>query len=249
MLAAARFQVALQGAADTPSAWQAVVAAFEDLLAQGPDDPNRLRNLALAEKYLGSWYDSHRPRPDALPHYRRAMELDARRVSLGPEDRQARMDLAIDQSNVAGILQITDVPGSIAMYEQSVATRRHLAETDPRDVFAAGRLGAALWRLGHVYSVAGRPQDAMVVSEEATRVLNRALVERHDVPIMVDLAVSEYHLGEIYETLHRSTAACAAWRRVEQRLPQIASAAPISDLLALRRNLPARLAACAQTSR
>jgi eukaryotic-like serine/threonine-protein kinase len=251
LLAIARFQVALQlqGTPEAPAAWPGVIAAFEDLLAQRPDDPKRLRNVALAEKYLGTWYDGNRRRPDALPHFRRAMELDARRVSLRPDDRQAQIDLAIDQANVAGVLHSTDRPASIAMYERSVATRRHLAETDPRDVFAAGRLGAGLWRLGNAYYLAGRLQDAVMTSEEATRVLERAVADRPDVAMMSDLAISEFHLGEIYDTLHRSAAACGVWRRVEQRLPRMDSEVQISDLPRLRAELPGRLAACSQASR
>jgi eukaryotic-like serine/threonine-protein kinase len=251
LLASARFQVALGllSTPDAPAAWPGVITAFEELLVQRPDDPSRLRNVALAEKYLGSWYDNNGRAPEALPHYRRAIELDTRRVSLHPDDRQALMDLAIDQANVAGILRRTDLPGGIAMYEQSVATRRHLAETDPRDIFAVGRLGAVLWRLSLAYREAGRMQEAVVSGEEATRVLERAVTERHDVPLIEDLAVAKFYLGEIYDTLHRPTAACAAWRRVGQLLPQLGAEVHLGDVRHLRAKLPARLTACAQASR
>jgi tetratricopeptide (TPR) repeat protein len=130
------------------------------------------------------------------------------------------------------------------MYEQSVATRRHLTETDPRDVYAAGRLGAALWRLGGALQQAGRLQEALAATEEGIRVLDRALAQRQDMPIMLDLAIAEFYLGEIQEALHRPAAACAAWHRAEQRLPTSQTTPDLADVPYVRAELPKRLAAC-----
>ena len=66
---------------------------------------------------------------------------------------------------------------------------------------------------------------------------------------MLDLAVAEFHLGEIHEALHRPAAACAAWHRARQRLPESQATAEIADVPYVRAELPGRLAACAQAQR
>ena len=240
LLAIARFHVAMQmdGSDDAPAAWSGVIAAFDDVLAQRPDDPKRLRNVALAEKYLGTWYGQHQRSADALPHFRRVLELDTRCASLRPDNRQALFDVAIDQASVAMVLQGQgDTAAAIALLEQSVATRRHLVQTDPDDVLAASRLGAALQRLGYTYQIAHRLEEARVTDEEAVRVLYRSVAGRRDVAVIADLADTNINLGRVYEALGRPAAACAAYRGAERRYREIERTDDVQRAIAARRRL------------
>jgi tetratricopeptide (TPR) repeat protein len=194
--------------------------------------------VALAEKYLGTWYENRQRNAEAVPHFRRALELDTRCASLRADNRQALLDVAIDQSNVATVLRSQgDTAAAIVLMEQSVATRRLLAETDPTDVLAASRLGVALERLGYVYWIARRLQDALATDEEAVRVLARSVDGRRDVVIIAELAAANTDLGAVYEALGRPVAACAAYRRAEQQYREIERSDDVQRLIQARRGL------------
>jgi tetratricopeptide (TPR) repeat protein len=161
-VAAAEFHVALAAARpDKIEAWQRVRAAYEALLAERPDDPTRLRNAALAAKYLGGAFDFDGQTAAALEHYRRALALDERQLALAPDDEQARFDVAIDLSNVAGGLMSEGKPAeAVILYERSVALRQQMAAADPDDDRARSRLLVARIKLAYCYFALRRHADA-----------------------------------------------------------------------------------------
>jgi non-specific serine/threonine protein kinase/serine/threonine-protein kinase len=142
--------------------WSRAGEMFEALLAERPDDPDRQRNVALVNKYLGAHYQFAGDLPRALAHNLRALELDERRVSADPANRQAQIDLAIDLGNVAEVHRQTGRDRDAAEgYERSLVIRRRLSETDPKDDYARGRLAYVHVTLAPIYAALGRSADAL----------------------------------------------------------------------------------------
>jgi tetratricopeptide (TPR) repeat protein len=138
-VARAAFFVALtfkQG--DSVPLWRQAGTHYEALLKEAPDDPARMRNVALVEKYLGGEIDRQDRDDEALVHYRRALELDERILAQNPDDRQALFDVAIDLGNIAAATR--DSQARLPVLVRSLAIRERLAKLDPADEYARGRL-------------------------------------------------------------------------------------------------------------
>lgn len=155
LLASAHFSMAL-GLGTQPEAlpvWEAAGRIFDELLAEKPNDVDRLRNVALVNKYLGGWYNGQKQFDRAEVHYRRAMEIDDRTLTAHPEDRRAQFDVSIDLANLAGVLGTRGMRDeAIRLFERSVAIREARTKSDPADIQARVSLARALdmlsgWRL------------------------------------------------------------------------------------------------------
>jgi tetratricopeptide (TPR) repeat protein len=249
MLAIALFQAASTAEeAEALVAWQRVATAFDEVLAGQPNALAKMRNVALAQKYLGGWYDQHGREAEALPHYRRALSLDERRLAAEPSNRQAQFDVAIDQANVAIVLRASgDLPGAIALFEQSLRTRRQLAASDPNDVLTASRVGAGAVRLADAYFAAGRFPEALETGHEAVRAYERSITGRTDIAGLTELARAHFQLGRARDALGQPTAACASYREARARFRQ-APASGADRESVLRTHVDQRATACESTA-
>lgn len=152
-LAAAHFSLAavVEGA-EKRANFEAAGREFEALLAEQPDDPARMRNVALVDKYLVGM--SSRLEPDMVRRGERAAALDSRRLALDPENRQTMLDAAISFSQLAFLK--TNERDRLPLYERSLAIREQVAARDPADDFArvllrraVAQVGSSQFRLGH----------------------------------------------------------------------------------------------------
>lgn len=164
LVASGHFSLAMSEA-DRPAMfrhWLEAERAFEALLAEKPDDADRMRNVALVNKYLGGHLQVDGNRAEAEQRYRRAMELDERRFTLAPDDRQVRFDLAIDLANLGSALAQTGQPEeALKLYERSVAMREALVDADRKDVLARVTLARALTAVARLrYDIGDRPGAA-----------------------------------------------------------------------------------------
>ena len=248
----AHFQLATAlGPAESLPAWQRAAETYALLLARKPDDPKRQRNVALVQKYLGSYYEQRRDYAQALVHHQEAQRLDDLRLAANPSNRAAQLDVAIDLSNVAfAHWQTRRLAEAAAGYERSLEMRTRLAEADPKDAYSRGRLGYAHSRLGAVYSELGLHAEALRHAEAAVRIgESQASINAVHAELLVDYVRM---LGEAQLRADRVPAACASFRRSHALLVGL-SAKGISDssnLAAQIRNqtnsLSPRLAACGQ---
>jgi serine/threonine protein kinase len=208
------FQQAVQAQSDDRvAAWQRAGAAFEHFLREKPDDPNAQRNVALVEKYLGAAYESRAEYTEALPHHRRALELDERRLRADPSNRQAQFDVAIDLSSVAfNAWQTGGLTEAATWYERSVVMRRELAAQDPKDVLSQGRLAFAEMRLARVYSDLGRHAEALERAQSALAV--SAALRRVDPSHEADYIANLDHFGRVLMTAGRRAEGCSTFRQV-----------------------------------
>lgn len=143
----------------------------EAILAERPEDRVNQRNVALALKYVGAYYDFKKDTARALEHYSRAATLDEARLAAQPSDRTAQFDVAIDLSNIAGIERRAGrLPKALEYYTRSLAIRRQLAESDPKDTFARGRVAFVEARVGAVHGELGHRAEAFAHLERAVAI-------------------------------------------------------------------------------
>ncbi len=125
--------------------WRAAEQAFEALLAGKPDDADRMRNVALVNKYLGGHLQVDGEHAEAERRYQRALELDERRAAAVPANRTVQFDLAIDLANLGSVLaKKGQYAEALGYYERSVAMRERLVASDAKDVLAQQSLAGVL---------------------------------------------------------------------------------------------------------
>jgi serine/threonine protein kinase len=222
--------------------WRTAGEIYEAELAERPDDPARLRNVALVEKYVGGVY-GRESAVEARPHYQRALDLDLRREAQEPADRQVKFDVAIDYSNLANSAdQSGDYATAERMLALSLRLREELAASDPRDMLAQLKVGSASWRLGRVQRIEGRLQDARVTLARAVAVLEAVLKVSNDHPSRSELTVALFHLGELERVERHQEAACGTYRRALT----LARGEPTFDFYqpGLTEELASRVSAC-----
>ncbi len=159
--------------------WKRAGELYEGLLAEQPDNPQNLRNVALVEKYLGAHWEMNGDFAQALHHFGRARTLDEKRLALRPDNRGAQIDVAIDLANEANIYWKQRDPRAADMYERSLVIRQALAASDPKDVWAQTRVGYARGRLAHVYEQAGMRARALEHSRAAASIFAAHAGRRH----------------------------------------------------------------------
>jgi tetratricopeptide (TPR) repeat protein len=169
LLGSAYFQMAMQ--AEHRQAldwWTRAGAVFEALLADQPTDTDRQRNVALVQKYVGTYYELEEDLPAALPHHERALELDEKRLAANPGGRTVQSDVAVDLSNVALAKRTAHrLSEAAADYERCLEIRQQLAASDPQDVRGRSQLAMVHSRLAQVYVDVGRVSDALDHSRQA----------------------------------------------------------------------------------
>jgi non-specific serine/threonine protein kinase/serine/threonine-protein kinase len=212
--ASVAFQTALfatHGPAEL-DAWQRALAMFRALLDEKPDDPDRQRNVALTEKYIGTYFENQNDYTSALAHHQRAQALDERRLAARPTDRVAQFDAAVDLSNVAYAQWQTGHPHeAAATFQQSLEIRNRLADSDPNDVLARSRVAYVHSRLGELYLELHQVDKALDHSREAAR-LGESMAGidlQHSEMFAEDLEA----LGDAEAAANHRAAACQVYRR------------------------------------
>jgi non-specific serine/threonine protein kinase/serine/threonine-protein kinase len=233
---AAQFQLgaALQrasnfsGAQDERSFLLEEAAVFERLLARDTEDLRRMRNAALAHKYIAGNLARENP-GSAFPHLKRAEELDQACVRRAPNDPEHKMDLAIDLSQLGYyFFRKQDSTRAIEYIRASLALRRELAEADPKDMQAQDRL-AYIWNELGAFQLDVSPHEALASYEEAKAVAERL---QPDSLRRMELATALSGVGAAYRRLGDMPRSCSAYgearklyRTDVQLVPWFASAA------------------------
>lgn len=156
--------------------WLEAERGFEALLAEQPGDPDRLRNVALVNKYVGGHLQVDGKHDEAEVRYRRAMALDEQRFALAPQNRQVQFDIAIDLANIGSILaRKKENAEALRYYERSVAMRERLVENDPKDALARTTLGRVLVTVAKLRHDMG---DLASASRDAARAMSLADARR-----------------------------------------------------------------------
>jgi tetratricopeptide (TPR) repeat protein len=170
MLARALF--ALSGNIQPPPAkvpyWERTGRLFEELLTETPDDPIRQRNVALVGRNLGGLLSSLGRHEEARPHLERALSLNQRRLAASPGNRSAKLDTAIDYSQLASLVErLGDQAQALVLLRKSAAIRQELAESDPDDVLTRGLLGLVREHLAELELKQGNTPAALALARQA----------------------------------------------------------------------------------
>ena len=163
LLASAHFNMAMSYARDDDAMvhWQRAGNLFDALLKERPDDPDRMRNVALVNKYVGPLLIDSGRTEEGLARYRRALELDDRRLATTPDSRQAQLDVAIDLANMAaGLANTGNREEAIPYYSRSVAMRERIVASDPSDRMGRVTLARVLVNAGTTSYLAGDAEAA-----------------------------------------------------------------------------------------
>jgi len=198
---------------DRVDVWEAASRLFEEELAAKPTDLDRIRNVALVEKYRGGAYENLDDWNAAALHYTRALEMDERRGAADPKSRQAQMDLAIDYANVGNIAsEQGDLGRAAELYSKSLQIREALLASDPQDAAAAIKVGAAAWRYARVERQRGHYAEAAAAAERARVVLQSERV-LPDTAAHREFGSALFELGLLAEHDKRQSAACGLYRQ------------------------------------
>jgi tetratricopeptide (TPR) repeat protein len=215
LLAKATFNLAASVGGEASIAhWRRAGELFEAGLAEKPEDPDRQRNVALVEKYLGAVFDNLDRDNEALPHYRRALELDEKRFARYPTQRMVRFDVAIDLANVATMLEKDyKLDAAYEMFSRSLELRQELWNSDPKDALAKGRVGLVHARLATIDAKRGRYPSALAHAREAVRIQESVSATTKDLASRRELAQALYILGRAEAATGMQAAACASVQR------------------------------------
>jgi tetratricopeptide (TPR) repeat protein len=219
LVASANFTVAVALRSDELEAphWKASETLFEQLLAERPDDPDRMRNVALVNKYLGGRLQTRSEEIEAERRYRRALELDERRMQANPDDRMAQFDVAIDLANLGSSLANADrAEEALQHYERSIAMRAGLVEADPNDVLARTTLSRVLSATARVRFLAGDVEGAQRDAARSLAAVDATARASADVGPRENAARALLVLARVDLERSRAAAACAHCRQAMQ---------------------------------
>ena len=213
LLASSTFTAAVAGdmAESSLADWKKAGALYEALLAEQRDSREHLRNVAMVEKYFGTYYQYHADPVRALQHYERALALDEKRLSMDPTNRQTQGDVAIDLSNVADIHWRQGYPSAVDLFERSLTLRQSLADSDPKDELARSRVAYVHTVLARVYREMEQISRALEHGREAVRIFESiALTNRATIFRLADVSKA---IGKMEDDRGNKAVACAAYDR------------------------------------
>jgi tetratricopeptide (TPR) repeat protein len=186
---------------------------LEALLAARPEDPARRRDVALVHKNIASRLVPRAEGEKALPHLKRAQEVDESRVAAEPTNREAQMDLSFDYSqNATFHLNREQYPQALENFRKAIDIRRRLAEADPADARLQDRLVYGWSHVGEVLGLMDRPAEALAAYRDALQISRRLLAAQPQPQFRANVAVSQAGIARSEAALGHLELACAAWR-------------------------------------
>ena len=227
---------------DLPAAvenYRKSVEAYERVLRAEPNSPVNMRNLSMAQKYLGGSLITQHHYAEALRSYEAAQAIDEMRIAADPQDTEARMDITLAYSDIGYILREQgDVRGALGYYEKVERLRSAIVAADPKDERAQSGLASAYFNIGRTLRLLHQTQEATAAFEKARQIRESLLaLDSASSRAKVFLASTCAYLAAAYAELARGTkqpeARLALWR---QALPHYRRAAEM--IAALKGNGP-----------
>jgi non-specific serine/threonine protein kinase/serine/threonine-protein kinase len=150
--------------------------AADDGVRASPESSIAKRNLSLAYKRIGALLEVLNRREDAMPLYRRALEVDQGLVRKEPANPLARLDLSFTKASIASLTADTgDLPAAQALFEEAVALREGVVAQDPANDFARVSLARGYERLGEVHGSEGHVPEVFVYVRRRLEVFRQRL--------------------------------------------------------------------------
>jgi eukaryotic-like serine/threonine-protein kinase len=214
---------------------------FEELLRAKPSDATRQRNAALIHKYIAGYWLKVDP-AQAFPYLQRDMELDEARLANDPAHPAAKLDLSIDYSQFGEYYQIKqDLAAAIVYQRKTLAIRRDLAASDPKDVWKQGRLAYALTSTAGLLIETHDYRGALANLEESRRISERLGIT--DRGTMAGYARTLYGTGDAQRAIGNEQAACEQYSKARDLYRKVGQPGADPQTLA---QLGKELATCPQ---
>lgn len=149
----------------------------DQLVAEQPSDPERLKASAEAHASLGHALAVDAQYDGSLNEYRRSLELAERAMAVAPSDTDAALAVVRSRCSLANFHRVGDPTRALTEATSAIELARRLAA--PADAPAANRLAlaASLTLLTTLHAAAGRP-----VSQESFAEARAALAAVGPVP-------------------------------------------------------------------
>jgi non-specific serine/threonine protein kinase/serine/threonine-protein kinase len=225
----------IRGAASLPY-WLEALPIFEELLRAHPSDPTRQRNAALINKYLaGHWL---RVDPEQAPPFlQRAMDLDEARLAKDPRHPGAKLDLTFDYSQFGEYYEVkNDLRTALVYQRKTLAIRRDLAASDPKDVWKQGRLAYALTSTASLLTETHDYRGALADLDESRRISERLGI--NDRVTMEGYARTVSVTGDTQRAIGNEKAACEQYLKARDLYRKIGQpGADAKTMAALAENL------------
>lgn len=215
LLASAHMAIAFRSD-DAPRSFEAARELLERLVRERPGEDRFRQGLAQLEHDFGSYHVTYGGGFEtALPHLRRAFELNAELESRHRGDRRIRMDVSMNCYLIAVCLSSISAESAAtaeSFAERSVKLRRELAAEDPQDERIRERLAAALVVLGHSRWAAGKHAQAAEQFREALSLVQRLDPKLRSLPgAAATRAHSQLGIARFEQERGNGAAACAAF--------------------------------------
>jgi serine/threonine protein kinase len=148
------------------------IAILQDAARRDPRNAETARYLALSQKRLAYIYITQtRDFKRAAEILRSAIAIDTRLVAQQPNSSVPKMDLALDRSYLAAILQRQgDLPAARQMLESAMTLRNEVLAADPHNFRARILVISDYTKLGQWLLAEKRPAEARAAFETGARV-------------------------------------------------------------------------------
>ena len=247
-LGSAYFTLALStnGMPEAIEHWKRSGAVFEGLLATSPDDPDRMRNVALVAKSLSAEYDVANQPDAAARGIARALALDEQRLARAPGDRTVQFDVTNDLTSLASHHTVRgQTSEAAALLTRALDLRQAMVAADPKDVLAPAKVGSVEWRLAENALRAGQTADARRWAERAVGTMTAVRSRNDDVVTLRDLAAAHVALALAQEGAMSAGVRCATVARASAVVAELRSRKVERIWPLVDERLPALTAACA----
>jgi eukaryotic-like serine/threonine-protein kinase len=223
--AGAYFSLGAHGAGydEQHRAFQRAVELYSAQLQKSPNDPERIRNLALTYKAMASVSAGASRLDEYLQNSAAAYELDLRRMAINPGERNLKLDLAFDLMQLAGAnFDKKDIPTGIANLRKSLAIREELLQEDPHNAHLKARVAFAKVTLGQHLVKSGLTQEAIPVLREALSMVEA--LQRDDPKNENNLEIlADGHkaIGDAEAKQHHTAASCVEYGAAVRYLAEV----------------------------
>jgi tetratricopeptide (TPR) repeat protein len=209
-------------------AWEALATQAQEFLEQHADDRERAVDVARAHYRLAYFRQRSAGPAPALPHARRALELQKALVDRSPTAVPLQRDLAAVYLLVGFLLHADKHSDeALAYLRPCLELRRQILAADPNNLDFHSELAGSLNNLGLALNMLGKAGPPALLEEAAA--LQREAIEHSETACAKSPGVARYklllshhhfNLAVVYCDLQRPAAAAEAVARCQELWPR-----------------------------